>query len=103
MVLRQAAESLGIRGTLVLVGAAAPGTDVSFEIGGSLIKGWTFKTVVQGSAVPQVFIPRLVELWKQGRFPFDRLISHYALADIDKGFEDSKTGSVIKPIVKLAA
>jgi aryl-alcohol dehydrogenase len=59
--------------------------------------------VVQGSAVPQVFIPRLVELWKQGRFPFDKLVKHYALADIHAGFEDSKKGSVIKPIVKLAA
>ena len=102
-VLRQAADSLGIRGTLVLVGAAAPGTEVPFEIGGSLVKGWTFKTVVQGSSVPQVFIPRLVELWKQGRFPFDKLVRHYALSDINRGFEDSENGSVIKPIVKLSS
>lgn len=100
-VLRQAADSLGIRGTLVLVGAAAAGTEVPFEIGGSLVKEWTFKTVVQGSSVPQVFIPRLVELWKQGRFPFDKLVRHYALSDINQGFEDSENGSVIKPIVSF--
>jgi aryl-alcohol dehydrogenase len=49
--LRQAADSLALRGTLVLVGAAAPGTEVSFEIGLSLVEGLTFQTVVQGSSV----------------------------------------------------
>jgi Zn-dependent alcohol dehydrogenase len=31
------------------------------------------------------------------------LVKHHTLADIHKGFEDSKNGSVIKPIVKLSA
>ena len=50
--LRKAADALALRGTLALAGAAAPGTEVSFEIGLSLVKGWTFKTVIQGSSVP---------------------------------------------------
>ena len=98
-VLRQAAASLAIRGTLVLVGAAPAGTDVSFEIGESLVKGWTFTTVIQGSAVPQVFIPRLVDLWQQGRFPFDQLVQTYALDDINTAFADSASGKVIKPVI----
>lgn len=100
-VAKQAAEALGIRGTLVMVGAAAPGTEVPFEVGMSLVKGWTFKTVVQGSSIPQDFIPRLVSLWKQGRFPFDKLVKFYSIDEINQGFEDSKSGAVIKPIVRL--
>ncbi|MGP5327552.1 NAD(P)-dependent alcohol dehydrogenase [Halomonas sp. TG39a] len=100
-VTKKAAETLGIRGVLVLVGAAAPGTEVPFEVGASLVKGWTFKTVVQGSSIPQEFIPRLVKLWKQGRFPFEKLIKFYSLDDINQGFEDSKKGAVIKPVVRL--
>jgi aryl-alcohol dehydrogenase len=97
--LRQAADSLGLRGTLVLVGAAAPGTEVSFEIGLSLVKGWTFKTVVQGSSVPQVFIPKLISLWRQGRFPMEKLMKNYSLDDINQGFADSASGVTIKPVV----
>jgi aryl-alcohol dehydrogenase len=97
--LRQAADSLGLRGTLVLVGAAAPGTEVSFEIGLSLVKGWTFKTVVQGSSVPQVFIPRLISLWRQGRFPMEKLMKNYRLDDINQGFADSASGVTIKPVI----
>jgi len=97
--LEQAVDALAIRGTLALVGAAAPGTTASFEIGASLVKGWTFKTIIQGSSVPQIFIPRLIELWQRGQFPFDRLIKHYPLADINQGFDDSKNGITIKPVV----
>lgn len=101
--LRAAAEGLGVRGTLALVGAAKPGSEVTFEIGSSLVKGWTFKTVVQGSSVPQVFIPRLIELWCEGNFPFEKLVKEYTLEDINQGFEDSRNGSVIKPVVVFPA
>jgi aryl-alcohol dehydrogenase len=94
-----AAEALAIRGTLALVGAAAPGTEAPFEVGGSLVKGWTFKTIVQGSSVPQVFIPRLIALWRQGRFPFDRLIETYPLDQINEAFADSESGKTIKPVL----
>ena len=98
-VLSAAAKALGIRGTLALVGAAAPGTEVNFEIGLSLVKGWTFKTIIQGSSVTQQFIPRLVELWSQDRFPFDKLIKTYALEQINEAFADSESGRVVKPVV----
>jgi aryl-alcohol dehydrogenase len=98
-VLTAAAQALAIRGTLALVGAAAPGTVAPFEIGLSLVKGWTFKTIIQGSSVPQQFIPRLIDLWGQGRFPFDKLIRNYKLEDINLAFGDSASGETVKPVV----
>jgi aryl-alcohol dehydrogenase len=97
--LRQAADSLGVRGTVALVGAPKAGTEVAFEIGASLVKGWTFKTVIQGSSVPQVFIPQLIQLWRDGRFPFEKLVKDYSLDDINQGFEDSRNGTTVKPVI----
>lgn len=56
-----------------------------------MVKGWTFKTVVQGSSVPQVFIPRMIQLWKDGRLPFEKFVNDYTLDEINHGFEDSKS------------
>jgi aryl-alcohol dehydrogenase len=97
--LRTAVDALGIRGTVALVGAAAPGTEATFEIGASLTKGWTFKTIVEGSSVPQTFIPALVDLWRSGRFPFDRLVKAYPFSAINQAFADSESGATIKPVV----
>ena len=98
-VLRTAADALAIRGQLVLVGAAASGTEVSFEIGDSLNKGWTFRTVVQGGSVAQVFLPALIQLWREGRFPFDRLLRRYRFDEINDAVEDVEHGRTIKPVL----
>jgi aryl-alcohol dehydrogenase len=98
-VLTSSAGALAIGGTLALVGGSEPGTTVPFEIGLSLARGWTFKTIIQGSSVPQVFIPRLVELWRQGRFPMDELVKHYEHDDINTAFADSKSGATVKPVI----
>lgn len=98
-VLGSLAQALSIRGTLALVGVPKPGTEASFEIGASLVRGWTFKTIIQGSSVPQQFIPRLVSLWQQGLFPVEKLTRHYDLQDINQGFDDSASGEVVKPVV----
>lgn len=97
--LTQALDALAVRGTIVLVGAAAAGTTVPFEIGESLLKGWTFKTVIEGSSVPQVFIPHLVELGQQGRFPFAELVRTYEFEAINEAFADPADGTTIKPVV----
>jgi aryl-alcohol dehydrogenase len=93
------AGALAIRGTLATVAAMAPGTEASFEVGGSLLKGWDFRTIVQGSSVPQQMVPRLIELWKQGRFPIDKLVKTYDFADINTAFADSASGAVVKPLL----
>lgn len=98
-VLRQGADVLAIGGTVALVGAPAPGTEVSFEIGASLTKGWHFRTIIEGDSVPQVFIPKLITLWRQGRFPFDKLTKFFAFAQINEAFDASASGETIKPIV----
>ncbi|RYF61815.1 MAG: NAD(P)-dependent alcohol dehydrogenase [Comamonadaceae bacterium] len=101
-VLRQAADSLAVRGTVGLVGSGRPGTEASFETGLSITRGWTLKMIIEGDAVPQVFIPRLIELWTQGRFPFDKLITEYDFTAIDTAFADSEKGDAIKPVVVFA-
>lgn len=93
------ANALAIRGTLATVAAMAPGTEVSFEAGGSLLKGWNFRTIVQGSSVPQQMVPRLIELWKRGQFPIDKLVKTYDFADINTAFDDSASGAVLKPLL----
>jgi aryl-alcohol dehydrogenase len=98
-VLRQAADSLAIRGTVGLVGSAAPGTEVSFETGLSITRGWSLRMIIEGDSVPQEFIPRLVNLWRQGRFPFEKLIKSYPFEEINQAFADSEAGKTIKPVL----
>jgi len=55
--------------------------------------------VVEGDAVPQLFIPELIKLWKSGQFPFDRLLKFYDFRDINRAMKDSLSGKTIKPVL----
>jgi aryl-alcohol dehydrogenase len=52
-----------------------------------------------GQLDPAVVHPRLVTLWEQGRFPFDKMIRTYKLDDINLAFGDSAAGETVKPVV----
>ena len=98
-VLRQAVDCLRIPGVCGLVGAAPLGVEVSLDMN-TLLFGRSVRGIIEGDSVPQVFIPQLIELWRAGRFPFDRLVKYYALDEINQAVEDSESGRVLKPILK---
>ena len=56
---------------------------------------------MQGDSIPQIFIPKLVELYRSGRFPIDRLVRTYKFADINQAFADAASGTVIKPVLMM--
>ncbi|MFU4699477.1 NAD(P)-dependent alcohol dehydrogenase, partial [Pseudomonas aeruginosa] len=57
--------------------------------------------IVEGDSVPQKFIPELVSLYLQGRFPFDKLVKFYSFEDINQAAEDSEKGITLKPIIRI--
>jgi aryl-alcohol dehydrogenase len=59
-------------------------------------------SVIQGDAVPQQFIPRMIKLYREGRFPIDRLVSFYDFRDINLAIADSLRGKAIKPVLRIA-
>lgn len=98
-VLRQAVEALTVTGTCALIGAAPMGTEVSLDMN-SIMFGRTLTGVIEGDSVPSQFIPKLVALFKQGRFPLDKLITFYPLEDIEQAVHDSEEGRVVKAVLQ---
>lgn len=100
-VARHAVDALAPLGVCGLVGAAPLGTEFSLDMNDVLIPGKTVCGIVEGDSIPDLFIPRLIELYNQGRFPFDRLIEFYDLQDINRATEDSEQGRVLKPVLRM--
>ncbi|HWQ62224.1 MAG TPA: NAD(P)-dependent alcohol dehydrogenase, partial [Negativicutes bacterium] len=61
----------------------------------------TIRGVIEGDSVPQVFIPRLLELYRRGEFPFDRLIGFYSLEEINRAVADARSGATVKPVLVM--
>jgi aryl-alcohol dehydrogenase len=71
-------------------------------MGGLMSPGKSIRGIIQGDSVPELFIPQLIELHRQGRFPFDRLIEFYTLDEINQAAADSESGATIEPILRTA-
>jgi aryl-alcohol dehydrogenase len=96
-VINQAIAALAALGTLALVGVGTPevAIDVQSVIGG----GKTIRGIIEGDAVAQQFVPRLLELHAEGRLPLEKLIRTYEFDDIDTAVADAGSGATIKPVL----
>ena len=97
-IFRQAIDILPLMGVCGLVGVVAPGTEVKLDMN-LIMNGRTIKGIIEGDAVPDLFIPKLIELNRQGRFPYDKLIKYYPFEQINQAVEDMEKGLVIKPVL----
>jgi aryl-alcohol dehydrogenase len=66
-----------------------------------MIPGKRIMGIVQGDVVANAFIPKLVDLYLQGRFPFDKLCKFYAFEEVNQAMADSERGITIKPILRM--
>jgi len=97
-VLRQAVEAIRPLGVCGLVGMASPGTRAPLDMN-TLLSGRTVRGIVEGDAVPDLFIPRMLAWYEAGKFPFDKLLSLYPLNAITQAEEDMKAGRTVKPVL----
>jgi aryl-alcohol dehydrogenase len=99
-VLRQAVDALPRLGVCGLLGVVPPGTEVGLDMD-LLMNGRTVRGILAGDSISDLFIPRLLDLYSQGRFPFDRLITFYPFDEINQAVEDMKKGRIIKPVLRI--
>jgi len=43
----------------------------------------------------------MIELWRQGKFPFDELLTFYPFADLHRAIEETKAGKIIKAVLVM--
>ena len=94
-----AVASLNIRGTIGLSAAYPHQQMMEVEFASMMIGGRRVQGIVEGSAVPQDFIPKLISYYRQGMFPFDRLIEHFSFTNINEAIKACESSRVIKPVV----
>jgi aryl-alcohol dehydrogenase len=91
---------LGSHGVIGLVGV--PGVAdaaLSVPVALAITFGFSIKGIIEGDSDPDEFIPELIRLHQQGRFPFDRLITTYKLDDINQAVTDQHDGKCVKDVL----
>ncbi len=97
-VVATALSALEPRGILVVV-VGLGARHVTIDVTDLLLNGKVIRGCIEGDANPSEFIPELLALHAQGRFPMDAIVRHYDAVDIETAVADSRSGTAIKPVL----
>lgn len=99
-VVRQAIDSVGMLGTVCLIGGAPAGAEFSAD---HLTTLWGKRIIgmLGGESTSKKLIAGLLELNAQGRFPYDELLVEFPLAEINEALSASYSGEVLKPVLRM--
>lgn len=98
---RAAVGCLAMRGTCGLVTVPHGGQPFPFSPFELMVKGARLQGIMLGAATPRSFLPRLIGLYREGRFPVDALVRCYPFSGINRAFEDAKSGVALKPVLLM--
>jgi aryl-alcohol dehydrogenase len=96
-VVKQAQQSLAIRGTLVALGLGAE--EYAIDAIDLLQGGKTVMASIEGDSDPQEMVPRLIAMRAAGSFPMDDLVTTYPADEVDRAVADVTSGAVVKPVL----
>jgi Zn-dependent alcohol dehydrogenase len=100
--------SLGIEtvrpgGTACIVGLAPQGAEVPVNMLDLVTYERTIVGSAYGSLTPRLLVPRIIELYRQGRLPLHRLISdRFGLEEIDAAFAKARRSEGLRSILEIA-
>jgi alcohol dehydrogenase len=87
-------------GTTVTAGLPHPTATFALPVTHLVAEERTVKGSYIGTCVPTRDLPRYVALYREGRLPVDKLLTHrLKLDDINAGFERLRTGQAIRQVV----
>ncbi|MCB0899862.1 MAG: NAD(P)-dependent alcohol dehydrogenase [Actinobacteria bacterium] len=100
VVIQQGLECLAVRGTLATLGLQGLENPVTVNQGHILL-GRTITGVIEGDAQPRELIPVMIDWWRQGRFPIERLVEVFPFDALQEALAATASGRVIKPVVEM--
>jgi aryl-alcohol dehydrogenase len=98
-VARAALDAMCSQGVLAMVAAPPGGTELSVDIPMTVTTGKTIRGIIEGDAVPSEFIPKLIEFYRAGQLPLEKMITRYPFDQINQAFADVETGKTLKPVL----
>ena len=59
----------------------------------------TYMGAIEGGSVPSEYVPKMVKWYREGKFPFDKLIKLMPAEEFENGLHEMHTGVTVKPVL----
>jgi aryl-alcohol dehydrogenase len=93
--------ALAPKGVLGIVGIPPPGTSMPGDLGAVLTFGQTVRGIIEGDSDPDAYIPQLIDHWRAGRLPLEKLVKTYPFDQINAAIAAQHHGDCVKVVLML--
>ncbi|KAJ3539509.1 hypothetical protein NM208_g5460 [Fusarium decemcellulare] len=87
------------RGQLIIVGVPPPDAMLDVHLITFMQTGKMIRGTIEGDAVSSEYIPRMIQWYREGKFPIDKLVSFYKPEDFETALGDMNSGKAVKPVI----
>ena len=87
------------RGKIIQVGVPPPDFKLEIETFQFLFAGKEFIGAGGGYAYPPEYVPKMIQWYREGRFPIDKLMKFMPADDFEQGLKEMHDGTTIKPVL----
>jgi aryl-alcohol dehydrogenase len=98
-VVKQAAQSLGVQGMLVVLGLDMTKPEFPVDAVDILQNGKIIRGSIEGDSDPLEMVPRMLSMLAEGSLPLDQFVTTYPFTEIDTAIADVLAGKVVKPVL----
>ncbi len=96
-----AMSALAPKGVFGIVGIPPSGTPMPGSLSALLTFGQTLRGIIEGDSDPDTFVPVLIDHWRAGRLPLEKLIQAFAFDQINQAIEAQHHGDCVKVVLTL--
>ncbi|KAL1983183.1 hypothetical protein VTN96DRAFT_433 [Rasamsonia emersonii] len=97
--IKQGVEFTANQGKMILLGVAPMDSKLEIPIVPHMVSGKHILGSMEGGVRPEKYIPQMIQWHRSGKFPIDRLIKFYPVADFQQAIKDMENGTTIKPVL----
>lgn len=98
-VIETALKALRPRGRMVLAGLSKSGAKIEIDLNQWMLTGRSLRGTVEGDANPREFIPQMIEWYRCGQLPLEKIVTTYPFEHIHNAMADMRSAKTIKPVL----
>ncbi|KAJ0108679.1 lcohol dehydrogenase [Diaporthe amygdali] len=97
--IQQAVEFTANQGKMILVGVPPMDAALQIALVPYIMSGKSILGSMEGGVFPEKYVPNLIQWYKAGKLPADKLVKFYAAKDYLQAIKDMEDGITVKPVL----
>ncbi|KAF2501918.1 NAD(P)-binding protein [Lophium mytilinum] len=87
------------RGQMIILGVPPVEASLGVHLISFMQTGKSLRGSIEGDVTPSEYIPKMIQWYRDGKLPVDKLVKFYPVKDFESALADMKSTATVKPVL----